>query len=43
MVIQKVWRNKKNNVKLVTIPKKSDIQEGDYVHIEKVPDERKDG
>jgi len=35
-VIQKVWKNKKNNQKLVTIPKDSEINEGDYVEIRKV-------
>lgn len=32
-IIQKVWRNKSNNQKLVTIPKESKINEGDYVEI----------
>jgi len=32
---RKVWKNKNNNQKLVTIPKDSDIVEGDYVWIEK--------
>ena len=35
-VVMKVWKNKQNNQKLVTIPKDCDIQEGDYVKIEKV-------
>ena len=30
-IIQKVWKNKGNNQKLVTIPKDCDIKEGDYV------------
>lgn len=42
-MIQKVWKQKKNNVKLVTIPKDSEVVEGDYVYIEKVKKhERKD-
>jgi len=32
-IIQKVWKNKGANQKLVTIPKDSDIQDGDYVLI----------
>ena len=32
-IIKKVWVNKANNQKLVTIPKDSDIKEGDYVSI----------
>jgi len=36
LVIVKVRRSKANNQKTVTIPKKSDIKEGDYVKIEKV-------
>jgi len=32
---RKVWRNKSNNQKLITIPKDSDIEDGDYVWIEK--------
>ena len=35
-IINKVWRNKKNNQKLVTIPKDSKINPGDYVKIIKV-------
>jgi len=35
-IIQKVWKNKKNNQKLVTIPKESEIKEGDYIEIKKV-------
>lgn len=34
----KVWLNKGNNQKLITIPKDSDIEPGDYVKIEKVKD-----
>ncbi len=36
MIIQKVWKNKGNNQKLITIPKDCDIKEGDYVEIKKV-------
>ena len=35
-IIVKVWKNKLNNQKLVTIPQKSDIEEGDYIRIKKV-------
>ena len=35
-VIKKVWVNKGNKQKLVTIPKDCDIVEGDYVKIKKV-------
>ena len=34
--VMKVWKNKWNNQKLVTIPKDSDIKEGDYVKIIKI-------
>ena len=34
--IMKVWKNKYNNQKLVTIPKESGIEEGDYVEIKKM-------
>jgi len=39
MMIRKVWKNKANKQKLVTIPANSDIEEGDYVKIVKVEDE----
>ena len=35
-IIVKVWRNKGNNQKFVTLPKNSKINEGDYVEIRKV-------
>jgi len=35
-IIVKVWVNKGNGQKLVTIPKDSRIKEGDHVKIEKV-------
>lgn len=35
-IIQLVWINKANGQKLVTIPKKSKIEPGDYVEIKKV-------
>ena len=42
IMIGQVWKQKKNDVKLVTIPKKSDIEEGDYVEFHKVEEnERK--
>jgi len=34
--IMKVWENKTNKQKLVSIPKNSKIKNGDYVKIEKV-------
>jgi len=36
---RKVWKNKGNNQKLVTIPKDSDVEAGDYVWIEKCKSE----
>ncbi len=39
MIIKRVWKNKGNDQKLVTIPKDSDIKEGDYIQIKKVEDE----
>lgn len=38
-IIQKVWKNKSNNQKLVTIPKNSNIEAGDYVKIKKIEKE----
>lgn len=35
VVIKKVWK-KSNDQKMVTVPKDSDIEAGDYVRIEKV-------
>lgn len=35
-IIQKVWKNKSNKQKLVTIPKDCGIKEGDYVEIKKL-------
>jgi hypothetical protein len=35
-LIRKVWKNKQANQKLVTIPKSSKIQEGEYVEIKKI-------
>jgi len=35
-IIGKVWKNKGNGQKLITIPKDCDIEEGDYVKVEKV-------
>jgi len=37
-IIKKVWRNKGNGQKLITIPKSSNIKEGDYVEIKLVGD-----
>lgn len=33
---RKVWVNKSNGQKLVTVPKDSDIDKGDFVWIEKI-------
>lgn len=38
-IIKKVWVNKYNNQKLITIPKDSNIEPGDYVQINKVKKE----
>lgn len=35
-VIRKVWKNKKTNQKIITIPKDSSIQAGDYVEVKKI-------
>ena len=35
-IIKKVWVNKKNKQKLITIPKSSKIKAGDYVEVKKV-------
>ena len=35
-LITKVWVNKSNKQKLITIPKKSKIKCGDYVEIKKI-------
>jgi len=35
-IIMKVWKNRLNNQKLITVPKDCDIQEGDYVEITKI-------
>ena len=34
-IIRKVWKNKGNNQLLVTVPKHSDIKEGDIVELVK--------
>ena len=39
MIIKKVFQSKYTGQKSVTIPKKSDIEEGDYDKIIKVEDE----
>jgi len=36
ILIRKVWRNKYNGQKAVTIPKSSDIVNGDYVEVRKI-------
>lgn len=35
-MILKVWKNKANNQKLVTIPQKSEIEAGNYIEVNKV-------
>lgn len=35
-IICKVWKNKGNEQKLITIPKDCNIEDGDYVYIQKV-------
>ena len=35
-IIQKVWVNKANGQKLITIPADSNISEGDFVEVNKV-------
>ena len=45
MIIRKVWKAKKKNKDyqlLITIPKDSEIKEGDYVKVEKVENEKED-
>lgn len=39
---RKVWVNKGNGQKLVTIPKFSNIEDGDYVWLDKVEKQRGD-
>lgn len=35
-IIVRVWKNKLNGQKLVTIPKESNIEDGDYVEVKKL-------
>lgn len=35
-IIRKVWKNKGTSQLLITIPKDSNIKEGDYVEIKKI-------
>jgi hypothetical protein len=42
-VIKKVWVNKSNKQKLITIPKDCDIKEGDYVIITLLEDNKSKG
>lgn len=35
-IIVKVWKAKKKNQKLITIPKDCNINEGDYVEVKKI-------
>lgn len=39
MIVRKVWKNRSNDQLLITIPKDSDIQEGDYVKVSKVAED----
>lgn len=39
IIIRKVWLFRNRNQKMITIPKDSDINEGDYVKIKKVENE----
>lgn len=39
-IIMKVWKNNGNEQLLVTIPKYSEINEGDYVNITKIKNEK---
>lgn len=36
LIIMKVWKSKLKNQKMITIPKDCDIQDGDYVKVEKI-------
>jgi len=36
MIIRKVWKNNQTQQKLITIPKDSDIEDGDYVQVTKI-------
>ena len=40
MIIRKVFKTKRNNQKLITIPRDCDINEGDFVEITKVTSSR---
>ena len=40
-IIKKVWKNKANGQKLITIPSRCGIEEGDHVYINKVEKEAK--
>ncbi len=42
MIIRKVWKAKKKNQLLITIPKNRGIKEGDYIKIAKVKDDKRD-
>lgn len=37
--IARVWKNKSNGQKLVTIPKRNQIEDGDFVIITKIEEE----
>lgn len=36
MIIQKIWKRNADGALFITIPKDCDLQEGDYVNVEKV-------
>lgn len=35
-IIRKVWKNKGTNQLLITMPKDSNLKEGDYVEVKKI-------
>ena len=39
MIIKKVFKTKANNQKMVIIPARSDVEDGDYVLIKKIKEE----
>ncbi len=41
-IIQKVWSNKYNGQKLITIPKNSNVEIGDWVQVLKLEDDQKE-
>ena len=37
MIVKKVYKNKSNGQLLISVPQNSDIKEGDYIKLVKVP------